>query len=59
MEINKSNRGGARAGSGRKKTNNVNLCLRMPKDVVDYIRAKSKEENIPIGAWIMEKLCLQ
>lgn len=56
MDNKKSNRGGARAGSGRKKGNNVNLCIRMPKETVDYIKQKSKEENVPIGSWITTKL---
>lgn len=58
MDNKKSNRGGARAGSGRKKGNNVNLCIRMPKETVDYIKQKSKEENVPIGSWITIKLGL-
>lgn len=58
MDNRKSNRGGARAGSGRKKGNNVNLCIRMPKETVDYIKQKSKEENVPIGSWITTKLGL-
>ena len=58
MDNKKSNRGGARAGSGRKKGNNVNLCIRMPKETVDYIKQKSKEENVPIGSWITTKLGL-
>lgn len=58
MDNKKSNRGGARVGSGRKKGNNVNLCVRMPKETVDYIKQKSKEENVPIGSWITTKLGL-
>nr|DAE39383.1 MAG TPA: hypothetical protein [Caudoviricetes sp.] len=58
MDNKKSNRGGARDGSGRKKGNNVNLCIRMPKETVDYIKQKSKEENVPIGSWITTKLGL-
>ena len=58
MDNKKSNRGGARAGSGRKKGNNVNLCIRMPKETVDYIKQKSKEENVPKGSWITTKLGL-
>ena len=58
MDNKKSNRGGARAGSGRKKGNNVNLSIRMPKETVDYIKQKSKEENVPIGSWITTKLGL-
>lgn len=58
MDNKKSNRGGARAGSGRKKGNNVNLCIRMPKETVDYIKQKSKEENVSIGSWITTKLGL-
>lgn len=58
MDNKKSNRGGTRAGSGRKKGNNVNLCIRMPKETVDYIKQKSKEENVPIGSWITTKLGL-
>ena len=58
MDNKKSNRGGARAGSGRTKGNNVNLCIRMPKETVDYIKQKSKEENVPIGSWITTKLGL-
>lgn len=58
MDNKKSNRGGARAGSGRKKGNNVNLCIRMPKETVDFIKQKSKEENVPIGSWITTKLGL-
>ena len=58
MEIKKCNRGGARAGSGRKKGNNVNLCVRMPKDAAEYIKLKSKEENVPLGSWITSKLGL-
>ena len=58
MDNKKSNRGGARAGSGRKKGNNVNLCIRMPKETVDYIKQKSKEENVPIGSWITTKIGL-
>ena len=58
MDNKKSNRGGARAGSGRKKGNNVNLCIRMPKETVDYIKQRSKEENVPIGSWITTKLGL-
>ena len=58
MDNKKNNRGGARAGSGRKKGNNVNLCIRMPKETVDYIKQKSKEENVPIGSWITTKLGL-
>lgn len=58
MDNKKSNRGGARVGSGRKKGNNVNLCIRMPKETVDYIKQKSKEENVPIGSWITTKLGL-
>ena len=56
MDNKKSNRGGARAGSGRKKGNNVNLCIRMPKETVDYIKQKSKEENVPIGSWIAKRI---
>ena len=58
MDNKKSNRGGTRAGSGRKKGNNVNLCIRMPKETVDYIKQKSKEENVSIGSWITTKLGL-
>lgn len=58
MDNKKSNRGGARVGSGRKKGNNENLCIRMPKEIVDYIKQKSKEENVPIGSWITTKLGL-
>lgn len=58
MDNKKSNRGGARVGSGRKKGNNVNLCIRMPKETVDYIKQKSKEENVPISSWITTKLGL-
>ena len=58
MDNKKSNRGGARDGSGRNKGNNVNLCIRMPKETVDYIKQKSKEENVPIGSWITTKLGL-
>ncbi len=58
MDNKKSNRGGARAGSGRKKGNDANLCIRMPKETVDYIKQKSKEENVPIGSWITTKLGL-
>lgn len=58
MESRKSNRGGARAGSGRKKGNNVSLCVRMPKDAAKYIKLKSKEENVPLGSWITSKLGL-
>lgn len=56
MDNKKSNRGGARVGSGRKKGNNVNLCIRMPKEIVDYIKQKSKEENVPIGSWIAKRI---
>ena len=56
MDNKKSNRGGARVGSGRKKGNNVNLCIRMPKETVDYIKQKSKEENVPIGSWIAKRI---
>lgn len=56
MDNKKSNRGGARAGSGRKKGNNVNLCVRMPKETVDYIKQKSKEEKVTLGSWIAKRL---
>lgn len=55
----KNNRGGARAGSGRKKGNNVNLCVRMPKDTVEYIKRKSKEENVTLGTWIERRIIKQ
>lgn len=56
MDNKKSNRGGARAGSGRKKGNNVNLCIRMPKETVDYIKRKSKEEKVTLGSWITKRI---
>lgn len=56
MDNKRSNRGGARAGSGRKKGNNVNLCVRMPKETVDYIKQKSKEEKVTLGSWIAKRL---
>lgn len=52
----KKKRGGARKGSGRKRTGNVSLCIRMPKETVDYIKQKSKEENIPLGSWIAKRI---
>lgn len=56
MDNKKSNRGGARAGSGRKKGNNVSLCVRMPRDTVEYIKKKSKEENVTLGTWIERRI---
>lgn len=56
MDNKKSNRGGARAGSGRKKGNNVSLCIRMPKDTVEYIKRKSKEEKVTLGSWIAKRI---
>ena len=54
----KSKRGGARAGSGRKKTDNISLCIRISKDAAEYIKLKSKEENVSLGSWITSKLGL-
>lgn len=30
----------------------------MPKDAAEYIKLKSKEENVPLGSWITSKLGL-
>lgn len=52
----KKKRGGARKGSGRKRTGNVSLCIRIPRNLAEYIKIKSKEEKVSIGSWIAKRI---
>lgn len=63
MKINENNkkienRGGKRAGAGRKKLGKAILYAAMPPDSLNKLKEQAERENMLVGDWIVKCLKL-
>lgn len=56
MDNKKSNRGGARVGSGRKKLNKTMLHTSIDISFLGKLREKADSEHLTVGDWLVKHI---